>query len=85
MQCFIYRSERKSGTYLFVPKKDELSHIPAPLMDLLGSLTYSFEFNLHPDKPLMQSDTRYVIQQLREKGYYVQLPPGKAKKEKLNA
>lgn len=85
MECFIYRSERKSGTYLFLPEQDDFSQIPDSLIKLLGELTYSFSFDLHQGKPLAIADATQVIKHIESNGYFLQLPPGKDKTEtKLN-
>ena len=36
MQCAIYKSRRKQDTYLYLATKDDFSHIPDPLLKLIG-------------------------------------------------
>ena len=38
MQCAIYKSRRKQDTYLYLATKDDFSHIPDPLLKLIGEL-----------------------------------------------
>ncbi|WP_020558194.1 YcgL domain-containing protein [Thiofilum flexile] len=75
MQCYIYRSQRKQGAYLFLTERDDFSRVPEGLMRLLGSAYFSFEFDLQPDKPLAQGNSAEVIRHLTEHGFYLQLPP----------
>ena len=76
MDCYIYRSERKKNTYLFLPAEDDLSQVPESLIKMLGDLTYSFQFELQPHKRLIRSDSSLVIEAIKEHGYFLQLPPG---------
>ncbi|MBK8452648.1 MAG: YcgL domain-containing protein [Thiofilum sp.] len=75
MQCYIYRSERKKGAYLFLVERDDFNRVPEGLMRLFGTAHFSFEFELHPDKPLAQGSSAEVIRHLSEHGFYLQLPP----------
>ncbi|WP_196334013.1 YcgL domain-containing protein, partial [Vibrio harveyi] len=36
MLCSIYKSSRKEGTYLYIPKKDDFSQVPDTLMQMFG-------------------------------------------------
>lgn len=74
---YIYRSQNKQWTYLFLPKKDDFSALDDTLVALLGVLDFSFEFNLDKQKKLMRTDSETVMKQIKEKGFYLQLPPGK--------
>ena len=77
MQCYIYRCEKKKGAYLFLMAKDNFEGLPKSLISLLGKLTFTFNFELHPNKVLIQSDAKQVIQTLKKTGYYLQLSPEK--------
>lgn len=71
----IYRCQRKPGAYLYVPKKKALTDLPPPLLDMLGKLQHAFSFLLTPDRPLERADASQVLDQLRQQGYYLQMPP----------
>lgn len=75
MQCYIYRSQRKKGAYLFLAERDDFSRVPEGLMRLLGTAYFSFEFDLSADKPLAQGNSTEVMRHLLEHGFYLQLPP----------
>lgn len=76
MQCYIYRSEKKKGSYIFLNKKDNFEVIPEKLLQLLGTPTFSFDFELEPDKKLIQNDSTAVMKHLQDNGYFLHLPPG---------
>ena len=77
MNCFVYRSQKKSGMYLYLSKKDAFDEVPKSLMKLLGELTFSFEFNLSQDRKLVREEAKEVIRIMTESGYFLQMPPPK--------
>ncbi len=79
MICHIYRSERKTGAYLYVPEKDDFDEVPEQLKKLVGKLTYVMELELREDRKLVQADADEVRRLLKESGYFLQLPPGEWK------
>ena len=36
MFCAIYKSSKKEGAYLYIPKKDDFSQVPDTLLQMLG-------------------------------------------------
>jgi uncharacterized protein len=76
MKCAIYKSQRRANTYLFVQQENEFKLVPQALLSLLGRLEFVMTLELTPARALAQADSREVIQQLQEQGYYLQLPPG---------
>ncbi len=84
MRCFIYRSTKKHNTYLFLPKKDDFSEVPDTLMKLFGEAEYSFDFDLNPGKKLVMAEAAEVLRNISENGFFLQLPPGDSKLEKVH-
>jgi len=78
MNCFVYRSQKKSGMYLYLIKKDDFADVPKALMKLLGELTFSFEFDLSEDRKLVREESKEVIRIMQESGYFLQMPPPKS-------
>lgn len=77
MNCFVYRSDRKSGMYLYLKEKDNFSSVPQALLDLLGDITFSFEFDLGEDRKLVRAEAKEVIRNMQENGFFLQMPPSK--------
>ncbi len=50
MNCYVYRSNKKQGMYLYLIEKDDFSKVPESLMKLLGELVFSFEFDLSKNR-----------------------------------
>ncbi|CAA9892069.1 YcgL domain-containing protein B0F88_107153 [Candidatus Methylobacter favarea] len=77
MQCFIYKSLKKEYLYLYIDKKDDFSRVPDLLFNSLGKLEFVMELELFPERKLAREDAGKVIQSLKEKGFFVQMPPSK--------
>lgn len=78
MKCAIYRSRKKLDTYLYVEREDDFERVPDALREMLGGLDFVMTLELTPERTLAQADPEQVRQQLREQGYYLQLPPREA-------
>lgn len=74
MQCFVYRSPKKSNTYLYVPQKGEFAHIPAALMRVFGTPEFALEFELTPNRRLAAVAAKEVLRSLLQQGFYLQMP-----------
>jgi len=75
MQCAIYKGPKKINHYLYVEKEDDFSRVPEALLELLGDLQLVIALELSPERQLAQADVTQVMAQLKEQGYYFQMPP----------
>ncbi|HFD87881.1 MAG TPA: YcgL domain-containing protein [Gammaproteobacteria bacterium] len=73
MQCFVYRSPRKADTFLYLAEKDALAELPAALLDVFGVPQFSFNFDLTPERKLAREDAVEVIDNLRTRGFHLQM------------
>lgn len=83
--CCVYRSERKEGTYLYTPftaGQDSLKDLPEQLLAQLGDLTEVMKLKLTAKRKLAQANAERVMQDLNDKGYYLQLPPADFRQNK---
>jgi len=76
MQCVVYKSLRQFDYYLFVKKDEGISRLPDGLKQILGVLDKVIDLELHQNRALAQADVVEVMQQIEEKGYFLQMPPG---------
>jgi len=74
MQCYIYRSSIKEGLYVYLADEDGLSDLPEPVMKQLGTPEFSMTLDLHPDKKLVQENATDVLENLKTRGFHVQMP-----------
>jgi uncharacterized protein YcgL (UPF0745 family) len=61
--------------YLYVDKSRALADVPGELLDRLGDLSPVMVLWLSQERKLSRADAREVISSIRERGYYLQLPP----------
>ncbi|MAM89768.1 YcgL domain-containing protein [Allohahella sp. A8] len=77
-----FRCARKADMYLFVPAgRDQATveaELPDGLMQATGRLTYAMDFTADPARKLARSDVQQVLQNIAEKGYYLQMPQSEA-------
>ena len=78
MNCFVYRSEKKQGMYLYLRTKDDFDCVPAALIKLIGEVTFSFDFDLSKKKKLVKAEADEVMRLLSDNGYFLQMPPSKS-------
>ena len=75
MKCLVYKGSRKPDAYLYIQQEGDFSQVPESLLDLMGSLQLVTPLDLTPDSTLAQARAEEVLQQLEDRGFYLQLPP----------
>ena len=75
MYCYVYKSLRKSDSYLYIKERDAFDVIPDTLRTLLGRLQFVMELDLGGRDKLANADPAEVMRLLDTQGYYLQLPP----------
>lgn len=73
--CWIYKSLRKEEMYLYLREEEGFDVVPEALMDRFGSYAFVIELDLHPERKLAREDVLTVIEELRTRGYHLQMPP----------
>lgn len=75
-----YRSPKKSELYLFVPQENGLEELPDELIVMFGEPEHVIDFELSPEKKLAREDTATVLEAIKTKGYFMQMPPNEIEK-----
>jgi uncharacterized protein YcgL (UPF0745 family) len=75
VMCSIYRSKRKQGMYLYVPRKTDLTELPESLMQLFGKAELAMDLVLTEQRTLAREDIHKVLANLESQGYHLQMPP----------
>jgi uncharacterized protein YcgL (UPF0745 family) len=75
--CSIYKSPRKDEMYLYVDKRDALSRVPEPLLEMFGQPQHVMDMPLKADRKLARVEASKVLEGIEEKGYFLQMPPPK--------
>jgi uncharacterized protein YcgL (UPF0745 family) len=75
MKCFVYKSNKKADSYVYLNQKDDFEKIPDQLLQLFGKPEFTLEFELTDDRKLALANAKQVIQSLSDQGYYLQMSP----------
>ena len=75
--CQIYKSAKKDEMYLYVEKKDGLKRVPEALLQQFGKPIEAMVLLLKPERELAQADISKVMDGIKMKGFYLQMPPPK--------
>ncbi len=73
--CNIYKSERKALTFLYVDAADDLTSVPAELLESFGQPQLVMRLELQPDRQLALVTGATVLTQIEQNGFFLQLPP----------
>lgn len=74
LPCVVYRGRRRDDSYLFVEKHEDFSRVPEALLKMLGGVDFVMDLELWPGRALAQASCADVMRQLREQGYFLQMP-----------
>jgi uncharacterized protein YcgL (UPF0745 family) len=75
MQCFVYRCQRKAGTYVYLSVRDDGASLPASIKESLGPLVFVMELSLTAERKLATEDVERVRENLARSGFHIQFPP----------
>ncbi len=75
MQAYVYKSQRKPDTYVYLAKRDDFEAIPASVGESLAPFAFILEVALTPERRLAQVDAAQVRANLAAHGFHLQLPP----------
>ncbi len=75
MQAYVYKSQRKQDTYVYLAGRDAFDAVPAALLAQLGPLSFVLEVTLDAQRKLAQADAAQVREALASRGFYLQMPP----------
>lgn len=75
MQAYVYKSQRKADTYVYLAARDDFARLPESLRAQLGALQFVLEVALTPERRLARQDPAVVRANLAARGFHVQFPP----------
>ena len=61
--------------YLYVLKAEALERVPETLLSGFGKPQQAFDLVLTPERTLAREDIGKVLENLKEQGYHLQMPP----------
>ena len=79
VDCVVYRCGRREEMYLYLVQdadgEGDIGRLPEELLRHTGKLEEVITLSLTPARRLARVDVNEVIAALRDKGYYLQMPP----------
>ena len=74
MQCFVYRSSKKDGLYVYLADEDGLEKLPNPVQKQLGEPEFAMTIDLSTRSSLGHEDITEVRKNLEHQGFHIQMP-----------
>lgn len=78
LHCYVYKGDRKDDHFVYLDKELDLSqpekNLPAAILKLLGQLSLVLDFELTVERKLPQADAEQVLSDIKEQGFYLQMP-----------
>jgi uncharacterized protein YcgL (UPF0745 family) len=75
--CSVFKSSKKDEMYLYVDKMEAMKRVPEALLKMFGAPIHVFDMLLTPEKELARIDAVQVLDDIRNKGFFLQMPPAK--------
>lgn len=75
--CTVWSSPKKDEMYLYTDRLEGLKRVPEELLSMFGTPKEVMGLPLSEDKKLGRADAKKVLDEIDEKGFYLQMPPVK--------
>ena len=75
MNCYVYKSQLKPGTYVYLAARDAGAALPEAIRESLGPLVFVMELALTAERRLATEDAARVRENLVRSGFHIQFPP----------
>jgi uncharacterized protein YcgL (UPF0745 family) len=71
----VWSSPKKEEMYLYTDRLEGLKRVPAELLTMFGTPKEVMGLPLSEDKKLGRADAKKVLDEIKIRGFYLQLPP----------
>ena len=75
VSCWIYKSPQKDEMYLYVNEQDCYEDVPDALLKRFGTPVFVMQLELTPERKLARESSLTVINNLKQQGFHLQMPP----------
>lgn len=75
--CTVFKSPKKDEMYLYTDRLEGLKRVPKELLELFGTPKEVMALPLSEDRDLGRADAQKVLDEIEEKGFYLQMPPAR--------
>ena len=73
--CWVYKSDRRQDTYIYLGEEGGFEKIPPALRDAMGDLEFVLQVDLEASRKLPNAEAARVMEEVSNTGFYLQLPP----------
>jgi len=73
----VWSSPKKEEMYLYTDRLEGLKRVPEELLSMFGTPKEVMGLPLSEDRKLGRADSKKVLQEIKIKGFYLQLPPAR--------
>jgi len=70
----VFRSSKKSDTYIFVRRGQKWEELPESLRGIFGNPIHSMDLVMTPERKLARTTGEQVLNALAEKDFFLQMP-----------
>jgi len=70
----VFRSSKKSDTYIFVRRGQKWDELPDSLKTIFGNPVHSMDLIMTPDRKLSRTTGEQVLKAIAEKDFFLQMP-----------
>ncbi len=74
MHAYVYKSQRKADTYVYLAARDDFDALPEPLQRQLGPWRFVLDVALTPARRLAREDVGQVLANLASRRFHLQMP-----------
>lgn len=78
MHAYVYKSQRKADTYVYLAERDGFERLPEALRTQLEPLDFVLDVELTPGRALARENPATVRENLAARGFHLQFPPSSA-------
>ena len=76
MHAYVYKSQRRAETYVYLAARDDFDRLPDALRQRLGPLQFVLDVAIVPGRTLARANPDEVRANLVQRGFHLQCPPG---------
>lgn len=70
----VFRSSKKSDTYIFVRRGQEWAELPESLREIFGNPVHSMDLVMTPERKLARTTGEQVLKAIADKDFFLQMP-----------
>lgn len=70
----VFRSSKKSDTYIYVRRGQEWAELPESLREIFGNPVHSMDLVMTPDRKLARTTGEQVLKAIADKDFFLQMP-----------